>query len=76
MQEKERLSRQEIEARCLAVLRQRLGLKHITHVRIGPYKGPKGRTWQVIEVGPDVGQKAFKDAEDEIAKLQGTFDLA
>ena len=29
----------------------------------------------MIEVGPDVGQQAFKDAEDEIAKLQGTFDL-
>ncbi len=75
MSEREQLSRPEIEARCLAILKRSLGLKHVTYVRIGPYKGSEGWTWRVIEAGPDAGEVALKNAEQEIAKLRGTVDL-
>jgi hypothetical protein len=75
--ERERLSRQEIEAKCLAVYQRSLGLNHVTHVRIGPPATARTTwTWRVIEVGPDAPEMALKNAEEAIAKLQGMYDLA
>ncbi len=65
----------ELEAICLLALQGQFGRHHIDHVEIGPYSGPKGWTWQMVEAGPD-GLKLFaKEATDAVRIFQENFDL-
>ncbi|MGA2492596.1 MAG: hypothetical protein ABSF67_06550 [Roseiarcus sp.] len=75
MIERKKLSAQKIEARRLEALHRRLGLKHISHVKIGPYSGPKNWTWDLLEAGPGASVNALRDAIEDVRKLQQEFDL-
>jgi hypothetical protein len=65
----------ELEKLCLIALQGRLGLNHVDYVRIGPYTGPKGWTWQLLEAGPDGLQLCGNEATDVVRTFQENFDL-
>jgi hypothetical protein len=65
----------ELEAICLMALQGQFGLDHIDHVEIGPYSGPKGWTWQMVEAGPDCRECFAKEATNAIRVFQDNFDL-
>jgi hypothetical protein len=74
--QKKRLTSQEIEALCVKVLRSQIGLKQITYAEIRPYKDAKTSwTWELHKAGPGATKKTLKEANREIAKLRGEYDL-
>jgi hypothetical protein len=46
-------------------------------VMIRPYSGPKGWTWELDRIEPEVGpeQRKFADVTGVVARLQQQFDL-
>jgi hypothetical protein len=75
MDQRSRLSAEEIEARCLASLQGQPWLRHIAHVKVRPYRGRKSWTWELAEVEPDVTRVALDFAMPEIRRLQREIDL-
>ena len=49
MQGRQKLSRKELESRCLDALRTRPGLHDIMKVSVRAYSGPKSWTWEIDE---------------------------
>lgn len=75
MVHRQQRTKPELEAICLLALQGRFGLDHIDHVEIGPYCGPKGWTWQMVEAGPD-GLKCYaKETAEAVRIFQENFDL-
>ena len=57
---------------------QKLPTLHDTQsVTIRPYSGPKGWTWELDRIEPEVGpeQSKFADVTDVVARLQQQYDL-
>jgi hypothetical protein len=76
MEQKKRLTSQEIEALCVRVLRTQIGLKQVTYAKIRPYKDAKTSwTWELYEAGPGATKMTLEEAEPAIAELRGEYDL-
>lgn len=75
MVQRQQRTKPELEAICLSALQGQLGLNHIDHVKIGPYTGPKGWTWHMVEAGPDGLKMYRKEAIDAVRIFQENFDL-
>ncbi|MGO8740559.1 hypothetical protein [Rhodoblastus sp.] len=75
MVQRQQRTKPELEAICLLVLQGQFGPNHIGHVEIGPYSGPKGWTWQMVEAGPDGFKLYAKEAIDAVRIFQENFDL-
>jgi hypothetical protein len=54
MSEKQRLSTSEIEAELLAELQTLPSLHDTQSVRVRPYNGPNGWTWELDRIEPEV----------------------
>ena len=77
MDERPRLTASEIEAQLLAELQKLPSLRDTQSVRIRPYSGPKGWTWELDSIEPEVGppQIKFIDIATVVARLQQQYDL-
>jgi hypothetical protein len=77
MDERPRLTASEIEAQLLAELQKLPSLRDTQSVRIRPYSGPKGWTWELDSIEPEVGptQIKFIDIATFVARLQQQYDL-
>jgi hypothetical protein len=77
MDERPRLTASEIEAQLLAELQKLPSLRDTQSVRIRPYSGPKGWTWELDSIEPEVGptQIKFVDVATVVARLQQQYDL-
>ena len=75
--ERPKLAVSEIEARLRAALQKLPSLRGTQSVRIRPYSGPKGWTWELDSIEPEVGpeQSKFADVTNVVARLQQQFDL-
>jgi hypothetical protein len=62
MDERPRLTASEIEAQLLAELQKLPSLRDTQSVRIRPYSGPKGWTWELDSIEPEVGPRAARRA--------------
>jgi hypothetical protein len=60
MDERPRLTASEIEAQLLAELQKLPSLQDTQSVRIRPYSGPKGWTWELDSIGPEVRPTQIK----------------
>ncbi len=70
-------SREFIQARCLAVCRQRLGCRHLQRVLIGrirPIDG--GPNWEVLAFEPELPPVAYIEAMKAADILRATYALA
>ncbi len=65
----------ELEELCLMALQGHLGLNHLDFVKIGPYSGLEGWTWNVLEAGPNIRETELKEAVDVARVFQENFDL-
>jgi hypothetical protein len=77
MDERPRLTVSEIEVQLLAELQKLPSLRDIQSVRIRPYSGPKGWTWELDRIEPEVGptQIKFVDMATVVGQLQQQYDL-
>jgi hypothetical protein len=77
MDERPGLTASEIEAQLLAELQKLPSLRDTQSVRIRPYSGPKGWTWELDSIEPEVGptQIKFIDIATVVARLQQQYDL-
>ena len=77
MDERPRLTASEIEAQLLAELQKLPSLRDTQSVRIRPYSGPKGWTWELDSIEPEVGptQIKFIDIATVVARLQQQYHL-
>jgi hypothetical protein len=75
MDERPRLTASEIEAQLIAELRG--SLRDTQSVRIRPYSGPKGWTWELDRIEPEVGptQIKFVDLATVVGQLLQQDDL-
>ena len=75
--EKPKLIASEIEAMLLAKLQKLPSLRDTQSVRIRPYSGPKGWTWELDKIEPEVGptQIKFVDMATVVGQLQQQYDL-
>jgi hypothetical protein len=75
--ERPRLKASEIEAQLLAELQKLLSLRDTQSVRIRPYSGPKGWTWELDRIAPEVAptQSKFVDLATIVGQLQQQYDL-
>ena len=69
-----RLAASEIEAVLRAALQKLPTLRNTRSVTIRPYSGPKGWTWELDRIEPEVGPE-FADVPDVVARLQQRYDL-
>ena len=67
----------EIEKLLLDALRRLPTLRNTQSVTIRPYSGPKGWSWELDRIEPNVGPKQFAFAEvtNVVARLQQQYDL-
>jgi hypothetical protein len=72
-----RLAASEIEAMLRAKLQKLPSLRDTQSVRIRPYSGPKGWTWELDRIEPEVGptQIKFVDMATVVGQLQQQYDL-
>ena len=72
-----RLDASEIEAVLRAALQKLPTLRNTRSVTIRPYSGPKGWTWELDRIEPEVGpeQSKFADVTGVVARLQQQYDL-
>jgi hypothetical protein len=77
MDERPRLTASEIEAQLIAELQKLPSLRDTQSVRIRPYSGPKGWTWELDRIEPEVGptQIKFVDLATVVGQLQQQYDL-
>jgi hypothetical protein len=77
MDERPRLTASEIEAQLIAELQKLPSLRDTQSVRIRPYSGPKGWTWELDKIEPEVGptQIKFVDLATVVGRLQQQYDL-
>ena len=75
--ERPRLAASEIEAVLRAALQKLPTLRNTRSVTIRPYSGPKGWTWELDRIEPEVGpeQSKFADVTGVVARLQQQYDL-
>jgi hypothetical protein len=75
--ERPRLAASEIEEELLAELQKLPSLRDTQSVRIRPYSGPKGWTWELDRIEPEVGptQIKFVDLATVVGQLQQQYDL-
>ena len=75
--ERPRLSASELEEELFAALQKLPTLHDTRSVTIRPYSGPKGWTWELERIEPEVGpeQSKFADVAVVVARLQQQFDL-
>jgi hypothetical protein len=75
--ERPRLPASEIEKLLLDALRRLPTLRNTQSVTIRPYSGPKGWSWELDRIEPNVGPKQFAFAEvtNVVAQLQQQYDL-
>jgi hypothetical protein len=75
--ERPRLTASEIEAQLLAELQKLPSLRDTQSVRIRPYSGPKGWTWELDRIEPEVAptQSKFVDLATIVGQLQQQYDL-
>ena len=75
--EKPRLFASEIEEELLAELQKLPTLHDTQSVRICPFSGPQGWTWELDTIEPEVGpeQSKFADVTNIVARLQQQYDL-
>jgi hypothetical protein len=75
--ERPRRTASEIEGQLIAELQKRPSLRDTQSVRIRPYSGPKGWTWELDSIEPEVGptQSKFADIETVVGQLQQQYDL-
>ena len=75
--ERPRLAASEIEEELLRELQKQPTLHDTQSVTIRPYSGPKGWTWELDRIEPEVGpeQDKFADVTGVVARLQQQFDL-
>jgi hypothetical protein len=75
--ERPRLAASEIDKKLLAELQKLPTLRNTRSVTIRPYSGPKGWTWELDKIEPEVGpkQSAFADVAAAVAQLQQQYDL-
>jgi hypothetical protein len=69
-----RLAASEIETVLRAALQKLSSLRGTKSLRIRPYSGPKGFTWQLDGIEPEVGPE-FADVPDVVARFQRQYDL-
>ena len=72
-----KLAASEIESVLRATLQKLPSLRGTKSVRIRPYSGPRGFTWEVDRIEPEVEpvQSEFVDMTNVIARLQQHYDL-
>jgi hypothetical protein len=72
-----KLAASEIESVLRATLQKLPSLRGTKAVRIRPYSGPRGFTWEVDRIEPEVEpvQSEFVDMTNAIARLQQHYDL-
>ena len=77
MDERPRLAASEIEEELLAELQKQPTLHDTQSATIRPYSGPKGWTWELDRIEPEVGseQSKFADVTRVVARLQQQYDL-
>jgi hypothetical protein len=75
--ERPRLPASEIEKLLLDALRRPPTLRNTQSVTIRPYSGPKGWSWELDRIEPNVGPKqfAFAGVTNVVAQLQQQYDL-
>lgn len=74
MKERPRLTALELEEQLLLELQRRPSLRDTQSVRVRPYSGPKGWTWELDRiVGPT--QIKFVDVATVVGQLQQQYDL-
>jgi hypothetical protein len=75
--ERPRLAASEIEEELVAELQKLPTLHHTQSVRILPFSGPQGWTWELDSIAPEVGpeQSKFADVTNVVARLQQQIDL-
>jgi hypothetical protein len=75
--EKPRFFASEIEEELLAELQKLPTLHDTQSVRIRPFSGPQGWTWELDTIEPEVGpeQSKFIDVTNVVARLQQQYDL-
>ena len=70
-------SREFIQARCLAVCRQRPGCRHLQRVLIGRIKPLDiGPNWEVLAFEPELPPVAYIEAMKAADILRATYALA
>lgn len=74
--EREKLSKDDLEAKCLAVLRRSLGLSSTVSVEVAPVRGLMSYTWDVVAIEPRPTTLTLEEALPGIRELQGRYDLA
>ena len=77
MEERPRLTALELEEQLLLELQRLPSLRDTQSVTIRPYSGPKGWTWELDRIEPEVGPKqfAFAGVAAVVARLQQQYDL-
>ena len=77
MDERPRLTASEIEAQLLAELQKLPSLRDTQSVKIRPYSGPKGWTWELDRIEAEVGptQIKFVDMATVVGQLQQQYDF-
>jgi hypothetical protein len=77
MDERRRLTALELEEQLLLELRRPPSLHDTQSVRVRPYSGPKGWTWELDRIEPEVGptQIKFVDLATVVGRLQQEYDL-
>jgi hypothetical protein len=75
MFDRQKRTKSELEYLCLTALKGRRELGHLEYVRLGPYRGQEGWTWDLVEVGPGVGPKAFDEALEVVRTLRHYYDM-
>jgi hypothetical protein len=75
--ERPRLAASGIKKGLLAELQNLPTLRSTQSVTIRPYSGPKGLTWELDRIEPEVGptQSKFVDLATVVAQLQQQYDL-
>jgi hypothetical protein len=75
--ERPRLPASEIEKLLLDALRRLPTLRNTQSVTIRPYSGPKGWSWELDRIEPNVGPKqfAFAGVTNVVAQSQQQYDL-
>ena len=77
MEGKQRLIVLELEEQLIAELQRLPSLRDTQSVRVRPYSGPKGWTWELDRIEPEVGptQIKFVDVATVVGRLQQEYDL-
>ena len=72
MEERRRLTALELEEQLLLELQRRPSLRDTQSVRVRPYSGPKGWTWELDRIEPEVGptEVKFVDLATVVGQLQ------